>query len=708
MNTLSPLIRKKAEWISVVCGIVGGALANSERSNAIVLWIVSASMIAGAVGNFSADAGDDPGLRPRAGIRSGVLTAVIAGAVAVLGFTIRSPFRGFAVVLPALLAIPPGAFFGMLGSLVVSMIQNPPVRPLGASDAREQSRPSVLLITILLGSVTGYLSPLIAVLLPAPAPRVVSSPVVPTPAPRTPTPTPAPPPRPAQPPPPHWRYETPAGFADAHPSQLHVLKEVSLGVFERPFRFAFARDGRTFAFARSDSAITVLDLNEPETTVSFFVPETPERFAFGPDGKRLFCITANGGKFVVSRERAIRLPLPASALNGSLDWAENTRVFVGDKVLDLDTLQLSPAPGNRPSPPLASHPHIRLRPGRRITSVQESRLETQTRHVFADANRDYSILTPATAELVFLSADATKLFLVGNRELAVVYFELRAAREMKFTADMKAAPPASIADALKTRNLIAVLCPPVINPLNDKPVGADLSRVKAVLGVESWEGQTATLFVKEDYGMKAEDGDAVALLLNTGHGRSAIVEGFENWWSLVRDVTAGDAPVLIAPSEPVPPKPGETPQAPQPVGDQRNASVSQNVVDVLRIFIHAHHAKSTRGDVDALVADYADRVDHLKGSVVDRETIRKEELDYHSPGTRVSEVVVGEIKVSAVNESLFRANYTIRYEQIRPSGAWARGFSDIELLIDMTLAPPRKMPVIVRQRANNRDKQKGP
>jgi hypothetical protein len=98
----------------------------------------------------------------------------------------------------------------------------------------------------------------------------------------------------------------------------------------------------------------------------------------------------------------------------------------------------------------------------------------------------------------------------------------------------------------------------------------------------------------------------------------------------------------------------------------------------------------------------------LKGAVVDRETIRKEELEYHSPGTRVSEIVVGEIKISPMSERLFRATYTIRYEQVRPSGSWARGLSDIELVIDVSRASPRIIPQIVRQRANNYNKQKGP
>ena len=99
-----------------------------------------------------------------------------------------------------------------------------------------------------------------------------------------------------------------------------------------------------------------------------------------------------------------------------------------------------------------------------------------------------------------------------------------------------------------------------------------------------------------------------------------------------------------------------------------------------------------------------DRVDHLKGVLVDREVIRKEELDYHSPGTRVSEVLVGEIVLSTESELIVRANYTIRFEQTRASGAWARGFSDIELLIDFKGPSPQ----IIRQRAKNRNTEKGP
>src|SRR4051812_19394098 len=124
--------------------------------------------------------------------------------------------------------------------------------------------------------------------------------------------------------------------------------------------------------------------------------------------------------------------------------------------------------------------------------------------------------------------------------------------------------------------------------------------------VESWEGQIAKFYVNEDYAMKIGNGDTVALRLMTKDGRNSSVTGFESWWSLVRDVTPGIAPDVIAASETAPPTPGESPKAPGPTVEQQNLKVSDRMVDLLRSFIQAHHAKSSRGDVDGLVADYAD------------------------------------------------------------------------------------------------------
>lgn len=698
MSSLSPPLRRRSECLGLACGVAGGTLAVTAPSNSMVLWIVSASALAGAIGNLLTNAGEDPGLRPRAGIRAGVVAAIVAGAAAVLCVTINSPYAGFRAVLPALLAIPPGAFFGLLGSLMVSMIQNPQVRPVGQWEPKTRTKPSVLLIGTLVCSALGYASPFIAARLPRRAEPVLPATfAAPKPAPTTPK-APEPPSRPPVPPPPPWRYETPANFAGARPGQLRVMKEISLGRFDSPLRVTLSKDGRWFAFARPGSNIIALDINEPETTTTFPVPETPRRFAFSPDAKRLFCITNSGAKYVLSPERTIRLPLPKDTPDGGVEWTDEGHIRIGNELLDLDTLQL--ARTDTPTTEPVRHANIALRQRLRFNAMRDGEPKLNAQRFLTDTKRDYCTILPVIAEDAFLSPDATKLFAMQGGELAVSYFEMNPSRETRLSVQMPGAPPVEFADLIKSRRLITLLCPPIINPLNHKPVGADTTRVKAVLGIESWEGTTAKCWVKEDHGTPIEDNDTAALLFNTEHGRLVEVKAFENWWSLVRDVSPGDAPAIIA----EPPKPNVPAREAPPVARPAPPVIPENTAERLRSFVRFHHAKSSRGDVDGLVADYAERVDHLKGEVVSREVIREDELKYHSPGTRVSETVVGDITLTSVSDTLARATYTIRFEQTRPSGAWARGFSDIELVIDHTGPSLR----IVRQRAKSRDTQKGP
>ena len=129
-----------------------------------------------------------------------------------------------------------------------------------------------------------------------------------------------------------------------------------------------------------------------------------------------------------------------------------------------------------------------------------------------------------------------------------------------------------------------------------------------------------------------------------------------------------------------------------------------NVEKMLIAFIEQHHAKSSRGDVEGLVADYNETVDHFSNGLVDRSYIRKDELEYHSPGTRVTETVVTRPTFSEVEHNTYSASYSISYHRIRPDGRWTKGISDIELQIMMFPNGPR----ISRQRAQNRDQQRGP
>lgn len=125
---------------------------------------------------------------------------------------------------------------------------------------------------------------------------------------------------------------------------------------------------------------------------------------------------------------------------------------------------------------------------------------------------------------------------------------------------------------------------------------------------------------------------------------------------------------------------------------------------LLTKFLAEHHRKSSNGDVDGVVADYGAKVDHFTNGVVSRDFIRKDELEYHAPGSRVTETMIGQPKIERSAPGSFTATYSINYHRIRPDGRWTKGVSDIELTIGMS----DDQPYIVRQRALNRNIERGP
>lgn len=692
MNQNDVSTRRQSELCGAVCGVIGGAVGSSFGAE--VWWIIGSSVLAGAAGNLFAHTNVESGVRPRAGVRAGVVTAVVAGATAVVFFT--STLGNFASkkILPMLLAIPPGAFFGLLGSLIVSMIHNPQVSPLGQREPKPKSRPSALFVVILLLSTIGYASPFLASLIPPkkiPEPAVAAA--IPTPVPtsirvataKTEIP----------PPPPPWRFSPAADFANARPGSLRVQREQSLGRFVHPLRFIISADKQQFAFVRSATEIVLLDLHEPETETVFRVPEMPERFAISPDRKRVFVVSERGEKFVVDANSAKQLPLPSQLPEGPFTWPDEKRIAFGLVALDLDTLQLIPFSGEAQQP-IARHPNIALRQTGRIMSVEGENIRGHRLYFLRDEKRDYAMLAPFSGENPILTPDATKLIFTNGDRLFVQYFEPSDSRETKLTATLPAAPPVELSEALASRSMVAMLCPAIINPLNNKPVAADLSRVKALLGIERWTDTTAEFWVKEDYGIAPSEGDVVAGFGRIENGRTLTLPTMATWWSLVRDIRKADAPDRIAPPTNLPPlpPPQAAPQFP----------MSPQLGNQLRAFLREHHAKSSRGDVDGLVANYAERVDHLTGSIVTRDRIREEEMRSRKPGSSLLETVRGEIGLVRISENEVWANYTMYFEQRMPSGNWATGFSELDLTLDISGLSPK----ITRQRARNFDVKKGP
>ncbi len=321
--------------------------------------------------------------------------------------------------------------------------------------------------------------------------------------------------------------------------------------------------------------------------------------------------------------------------------------------------------------------------------------------------------------------DGSKLIRIRDTNAVVYYFSLRSEPAMRFKITMPSSPDSSLTSALEKKNVAAFICSPAVNPLNGKTVAPDRDHVKAIARIESWQDKEAEFWVDENY-LPLQPGDVVADLHvwndRTAHavselGRNewfAVIEKFENKSAppALSDAAELDRDLSIA----VDSKNGadhvERGAASRPNKQQQPdftppaspGTPMSNVEKVLGAFIEQHHAKSSRGDVEGLVADYNESVDHFSHGLVDRSYIRKDELEYHSPGTRVTETVVTRPAFSEVEHNTYSASYSISYHRIRADGRWTKGISDIELQIILSPSGPR----ISRQRAQNRNQQRGP
>lgn len=153
--------------------------------------------------------------------------------------------------------------------------------------------------------------------------------------------------------------------------------------------------------------------------------------------------------------------------------------------------------------------------------------------------------------------------------------------------------------------------------------------------------------------------------------------------------------------------PGPSASTPPPPPSFSPEVEALRMQSILTAFLTEHHHKSSNGDVDGVVADYGDKVDHFNNGVVSRDFIRKDELEYHAPGSRVSETIIGQPKIEHLDSDTnktYSAGYSINYHRLRPDGRWTKGISDIALIIEILNDHPR----IVRQRAQNRNIERGP
>ena len=280
--------------------------------------------------------------------------------------------------------------------------------------------------------------------------------------------------------------------------------------------------------------------------------------------------------------------------------------------------------------------------------------------------------------------------------------------------------------------LCAFVHGPLTNPLTDKVVRGARTHAKAIVRFLSWENTSAKVLVQEEFQpLNSED---VVSMLHVWRGHTP-TEFFDytvpDWWTNVGDdgdtntdavqpkkfAPLGLDPTYVTRAEPFgihfenvewPEQPEKSPsENTSRVPASPPASTASQVTradDLLGLeqFIHEHHAKSSRGDINGLMDDYASTVEHQGSPAVSRATIRKQEVEYHAPGYRITEKVRGAPEFRRVSPNLIEASYELSFVRVKPDGAWISGVADVLVGIEIGADGAR----IVKQRSTTRDSEK--
>lgn len=759
--------RRRGEVVGCVAGVACFLFANSQSDgSALILPVVIASGIAGAIA--SATATTDNATAPfRVGARAGFVAAMVGGAVTVLATALQRSWESFSqsavgvlplpiptsmnVVIVALLALLPGIFFGLLGALIVSAIRNPS-SSVNTSDGRPKERqtPSAVFVTAWILSVLCYLSPLV-VKPKSPDKAAAQS----RQAESSPTREPSVPTK-------KWRYEKPADFETADAMKVTIVAHRQFENVDADLPMAFSPDGKWLAhFTNSrNRMLHLVELDTLDTLYQSAISGIPTDLEWSPDSERLFIPmrVSDTSVLTVFDMKSLRLhilPYPRgnSIPRGRVKWWDATEVaFVADKLplqfLELETLNILSSAGSakwnalpKEKQDAAFRDRLTFMPD--VTGWQFTTNFTLTGYTpstdpfsawawkagVTGAIRDkaYAVhrmlngFDIRKGDTFTAPPDGTRLIRLRDGTADVFFFGIEAAKPTHGgTIEMPSAPDSTnkaFTAAMESQSVCAFICEPVINPLNGRVLGPNRNVVKALARLSSWNDTKADYWIEQEF-IPVSANDVIADLHTWRGGQSFAIGslGRVGWFSALPSPTIVSPPMRnkaldleiggsmdFSTSKGTETFMGVTDAPPPNFRDNEEETAGPEAA--LHSFIANHHAKSSANDVDGLIANYADRVDHFDKGVVSREVVRAEEIQYHGPGVKVSELLTDEPKISAQGNNRYSAIYTIRYDRSNAAnGKWSRGFADIELTIEITKDGPR----IVRQRAKTRVVEKGP
>ena len=105
---------------------------------------------------------------------------------------------------------------------------------------------------------------------------------------------------------------------------------------------------------------------------------------------------------------------------------------------------------------------------------------------------------------------------------------------------------------------------------------------------------------------------------------------------------------------------------------------------MIRTFIEAHHQNANRGDLNALINDYADQVLFFDKGTVDRAYIYKNEALSRAPFTHMAESIISPLTVRQYGNNQYFAGYSIAWEAVKKDGRRSNGTSIVNLVIQTT------------------------
>jgi hypothetical protein len=259
--------------------------------------------------------------------------------------------------------------------------------------------------------------------------------------------------------------------------------------------------------------------------------------------------------------------------------------------------------------------------------------------------------------------------------------------------------------ALEAGQLAALVYRPMINPLNQKMVGPLREEALGVLRFLEWKGKEATVYLWQRRS-PIKEGDIIAdvcSLTDEPEGELLTLNTPHRWWTSLPAANGGsltppktssrdqqtsvvqkrereETTVKVAREEAERRKREEDEAASARMSAEKTAAmeaerkaaaekaastdlVAPKLKDLVVRFVAAHHKKSLDGDVQGMVADYADRVDYFTNGVVDRAWILRDEATYHNSHFMFEERIMGDMKVThATQGDGYEAAYDLRVQ----------------------------------------------